>query len=61
MKTVREIRASTGLSQRAFADLLGIPYRTLEDWEAGKHQCPEYVAELIAYRVEHDPTIPRKE
>lgn len=61
MHTVKEIRATTGLSQKAFAELLGIPSCTLEDWEGRKHKCLEYVAELIAYRVEHDETIPKKE
>jgi len=60
MPTIKDLRTSTGLSQRAFAEALGIPHRTLEDWEGGKHQCPEYVAALIAFRVEHDPGFPRK-
>ena len=33
---------------------LGIPYRTMEDWEAGRRVCPEYVVELIAFRIDHD-------
>lgn len=59
MKTIKEIRQSTGLSQQKFGDLLGIPKRTLQDWEQGIRQCPPYVAELIAYRVEHDSSIPK--
>lgn len=59
MKTIKEIRQSTGLSQQKFGDLLGIPKRTLQDWEQGIRQCPPYVAELIAYRVEHDKSIPK--
>lgn len=59
MQTIKEIRQSTGLSQAQFCEVLNIPKRTLQDWEQGKRQCPEYVAELIAYRVEHDPTIPK--
>ena len=59
MQTIKEIRLSTGLSQAKFCEALNIPKRTLEDWEQGKRACPEYVAELIAYRVENDPTIPK--
>ena len=59
MQTIKEIRQSTGLSQAQFCEVLNIPKRKLQDWEQGKRQCPEYLAELIAYRVEHDPTIPK--
>lgn len=55
--TVKEIRMSTGLSQRRFCAALGIPTRTLEDWERGVSRCPAYVEALIAYRVEHDLTL----
>lgn len=53
------IRVSTGLSQGKFCDLLNIPKSTLQDWEQGNRQCPAYVAELIAYRVANDPSIPK--
>lgn len=59
MQTIKEIRLSTGLSQAKFCEVLNIPTRTVQDWEQGKRQCPEYVAELIAYRVVNDPDIPK--
>ena len=55
MQTIQEIRKSTGLSQSKFCALLNIPVRTLQKWETGERSCPEYVVELIAYRVRHDP------
>lgn len=55
--TVKEIRMSTGLTQRKFCAALGIPTRTLEDWERDVSRCPAYVEALIAYRVEHDLTL----
>ena len=57
--TIKEIRTSTGLSQAKFGKMLNIPLRTIQDWEQGARQCPAYVLELIAYRVENDPTIPK--
>lgn len=60
MQTIKEIRQSTGLSQAKFCGMLNIPKRTLQDWEQGLRQCPEYVVELIAYRVMHDKDIPQK-
>lgn len=55
MYTIKEIRESTGLSQSKFCDALNIPLHTLQKWERGARSCPEYVVELIAYRVQHDP------
>lgn len=53
--TVKEIRNSVGLSQGKFAAALNIPVRTLQKWETGERSCPDYVVELIAFRVQHDP------
>ena len=55
---IKELRASTGLSQTEFGKRLGgIPLRTIQDWEAGRRKCPDYVVELISFRVENDPKI----
>ena len=35
---VRAIRAATKLSQSAFAALLGVSFRTLQDWEQGRRK-----------------------
>lgn len=58
--TIKEIRASTGLSQSKFCEALNIPLPTLQKWERGARSCPEYVVELIAYRVQNDPTFTEK-
>lgn len=49
--TVTYIRSQTGMNKKEFAEYLGIPYRTLQDWELGNTQAPEYVLRLIAYKV----------
>lgn len=50
--TVREIRERTGLSQAAFAAMLCIPKRTLENWEStsatASRACPPYVRLMLA-------------
>jgi putative transcriptional regulator len=33
---VADIREATGLSQSRFAELLGVPMRTLQEWEQGR-------------------------
>ncbi len=49
--TMLEIRQLTGLSQRAFAKQYGIPYRTIQDWELGKHTPPSYLLPLLEHAV----------
>lgn len=57
MEEIKNIRTKTGLNLTEFSRRLNIPYRTLQDWEAGRRTCPDYVVELIAYRVGHDPEL----
>lgn len=47
-----EIRKSTGMNRKEFAAYFDIPYRTMQDWELGNRQMPEYLLRLIAYKVE---------
>ena len=42
-RTVREIAALSGLSQRKLAERFCIPYRTVEDWCRGLRTPPDYV------------------
>lgn len=46
--SMRELVASTGLSQTAFAKQAGIPRRTVQDWCGEKRACPTYVRFLLA-------------
>ena len=48
---LKEIRETTGLSQKAFAEYLRIPVRTYEQWEAGKRNPPSYLVDLIEYKI----------
>ena len=46
--TIRDIRAHTGLTQAAFSTRYCIPRRTIEEWEAGRRTCPNYLRLLLA-------------
>ncbi len=46
-----ELRMSTGMNRREFCDYFGIPYRTVQDWEAGKRVMPDYLLNLMKYKV----------
>ena len=52
--TITEIRAISGLNKTKFAELYNIPYRTLQDWEAGKSKPPAYVLPLLERVVKMD-------
>ena len=41
------------MTQQQFSDMLHIPKRSIENWESGARQCPEYVNELITYFLRH--------
>ena len=58
---IRALRAETGLTQTGFSAALGIPRRTIQSWEMGERECPAYVIDLIAYRVQHDRKLRCKE
>ena len=42
-RSVKEIAAAAGLSQRKLAERFCIPYRTVENWCGGQRECPDYV------------------
>ncbi len=46
-----ELRKSTGMNRTEFAQYFEIPYRTMQDWELGNRQMPEYLLRLMAYKV----------
>lgn len=41
-RSVKDIAAAAGMSQRKLAERFCIPYRTVEDWCAGRRECPIY-------------------
>ena len=47
----RMIRQESGMNRADFAKWLGIPYRTMQEWELERRAMPEYVLRLIAYKV----------
>ena len=51
-KEVKELREKMGMHRREISDYYGIPYRTVQDWEAEKRELPEYLLRLMKYRAE---------
>jgi DNA-binding transcriptional regulator YiaG len=42
------------MNRTEFAKWLGVPYRTMQEWELGRRQMPDYVLRLIAYKVANE-------
>lgn len=54
MTEIKRIRQKTGMNRKQFAEYFNIPYRTVEDWEAGKARCAPYLVELIVYKLDKE-------
>lgn len=49
IKRLKRIREDLGMNRTEFSHYVKIPLRTLEEWEAGRRQMPDYVLRLLAY------------
>ena len=52
MNRIKEYRTKTNMTQSDLSDYLGIPTRTIEDWEAGKRNPAPWAEELIIRQLE---------
>jgi len=52
----REIRARMGVSQAAFAGMMGVSVRTVQDWEQGRRR-PSGPAEALLRIAEQKPEV----
>lgn len=49
--TIKEARKKAGLTQAKMSELLLIPKRTIEDWEAGKSKSPKWAEMLVVEKL----------
>ena len=52
---MQSIREMTGLSRAEFCRRYGISLRTMEEWESGRRNPPDYLPRLLAYYVKANP------
>jgi putative transcriptional regulator len=52
----KAVRAKTGLSQQAFAGLLGVSVRTLQEWEQGRRK-PQGPARALLAIASRNPAV----
>lgn len=48
---LKTLRISSGMSQSQFAKYFIIPKDTIQNWEQGRRKCPEYLIDLIEYKL----------
>ena len=56
-KDVISLRESMKMNRREFCEYYGIPYRTVQDWELGNREMPEYLLRLMKYKAEIEKII----
>lgn len=50
----KKLRTESGMNLTQFSKYFNIPYRTLQHWEHGTRQCPQYLLELMQYKLKTD-------
>lgn len=49
---IKEARKAAGFTQKKIFELLGIPVRTLQDWEAGKRTPAPWLEDMVIREIE---------
>ena len=57
--SVAVVRGALGMTQRAFAEVLGVSCRTVEAWESGK-TTPSPTAKKLIYLIQEDNSLVQK-
>ena len=55
--TIKELRAASGMTQKAFAEYFHISKRTVESWEGGTRNAPNYLVDLMEYKLKKEGLI----
>ncbi len=48
---LRRLRGKTHMNRKLFCEYFKIPYRTVQDWELSNRQMPDYLYDLIEYKL----------
>lgn len=54
MVTFKELREWSGMTRVQFAEHFEIPYRTVQNWELGLRECPDYLLKLIQFKLDNE-------
>lgn len=45
--SLKELRKEANLTQEEMYEEFGVPRRSMQNWENGKRECPEYVEDML--------------
>lgn len=51
---INEIFKHSGMNGVELAKYFNIPYRTVQNWKAGARKCPEYLIDLMIYKLKKE-------
>ena len=60
INSFKSMRLATGMSQIKFCEYINIPKNTLASWEQGIRVPPDYVLELIEFKLRAEGYLPKK-
>lgn len=49
--TIKDLWEASGMNIKSFAEYFGLPYRTVQNWIRDINKCPQYLIELIKYKL----------
>lgn len=55
--TFKELRQRSGMTQKEFSEYFGMSKRAVESWEGGTRKCPEYLLDLMIYKLTNEKII----
>lgn len=60
IEKLKRLREISDMNRTEFSVYMGIPRRTLEDWEGGRRKAPDYVLRLLTYRIKMENFLKKK-
>ena len=53
LNPIRKARENAGMTIKELSNLLGAPYRTVQDWNSGKRKPPAWLQNLIVEKIQN--------
>ena len=54
---IKEARIKHGLTQTQVSEMTGVPFRSIQNWEAGVRNCPAYVEKMVVDIINQKPVV----
>lgn len=48
------LKEQSGMNLTQLSRYFNIPYRTLQNWEYGERKCPDYLLDLMVYKLKNE-------